>query len=576
LTDLLPDKILSLPKKEAEEEFNRLSITSQAMMALMAPWGKRQELMILSHRFPELVRSMPVEELFWTIKATGPEDALPLISATSFQQLQFMLDLDWWEKDDFRLDRATAWLLLLFEAGEETVNSWFNSLLEKDPYLIPALMRHFMDIQKRPDDMEIEEAKDLLYPFTVDNTYYIAFKKEKLQTLWARVIMKLLEISPGSYRDCMETILTETRTECVEAAWKLRCGRLSDFGLPDYFSALDIYAQVPPDKISHLSMPGPVSSDMEGEEMPAFVPTLYIGDFPTLRRAVERLADTPHMARIISEWTGTANKIIMADRIDLDDPDIIRKALEKTGALINLGLETMEEARSGDSVDHAPGALLTESVLEDLVRTAVWRLSGIRTRVHSLALTAGPEMMPAEYYDRFMALTGLFPQMWDEETHETISFSTLEQVFQVEKMLDELEAWRIIMEHITPRWTRWKETIAWENTNFLSHAEFNWCHGLATAEANFILGGSPVVVPVPDSRLGELRDRLSSGSWEETSAQIKREIRKIAAIDPEMAQAIVRRAGDQVVKELLSCRKDEKPDGRFISSFLVEIGPAVD
>ena len=572
MTDLLPEKILTLPRKEAEEKFNRLSISSQAMMALMAPWEKRQELMILSTRFPELVRSMPVEELFWTIKATGPEDSLPLISAASFQQLQFILDLDWWDKDNFRLDRANAWLLMLFEAGEEIVNSWLGQLISKDPYLIPALMRHFIEVQKRPDDMEIEEAKDLLHPFTIDNAYYIAFTKDKLEALWARVIMKLMELSPGFYRDCMETILTETHTECIEAAWKLRCGRLADFGIPDYFSALDIYAPVPPEEIRHPAPVVPPSEAGDQGEMPAFVPTLYIADFPELRTSLERLADTPHIARIIREWTGVANKIIMADRVDLDNPDVMKNALFKTASLINLGIETTEEVRHSGS----PEKLLADSVLEDLVRAAVWRLSGIRTRAHRLARTAGFDAIPAEFYEQFRALNGPFPELWDSRRHETTSFSTIEQVHQTEKLLDELEAWLKIMEHLKPQWTRWKDTIAWENTNFLSWAEFNWRHGLATAAANFILDNAAVVVPIPDARLGELRDRLASGAWDQTALQMAEEIHKIAAIDPEIAGVIVHKAGDPVREELLSCREDEKPDGRFISSFLVEIGPAVD
>ncbi len=576
LTDLLPEKILTLPREEAEQEFNQLSISSQAMMALMAPWEKRQELMILSTRFPELVRSMPVEELFWTIKATGPEDSLPLISAASFEQLQFILDLDWWEKDSFRLDRASAWLLLLFEAGEETVNTWINTLRAKDPVLIPALMRHFIEVQKRPDDMEIEEAKDLLPPFTIDNAYYIAFTNDKLQTLWARVIMKLIELSPGFYRDCMETILTETRTECVETAWKLRCGRLADFGIPDYFSALDIYAPVPPEEARQPS-PGAVSAQVRGlDEMPAFVPTLYVADFPALRSSLERLADTPHMARIIREWTGAANKIIMADRVDLDDPDIMKKALLKTASLINLGIETTAEARGAEP----PEKLLVDIVLEDLVRAAVWRLSGIRNRAHRLARTAGFEQIPDEYHEQFKALNSHFPEVWDSHAHETTAFSSLDQVLQAEKMLDELEAWKKIMEHLKPQWSRWKETIAWEDTNFLSWAEFNWRHGLATAAANYMLDKAAVVVPVPDSRLGMLRDILASDAWKETADRMAEEMEKITAIDREMARLIVHKSMAPLREELLSCRKDEKPDGRFISSFLVEIqaaaGPVVD
>ncbi len=571
MIDLLPEKLLSLPRKQAEKEFNALPVTRQAMMTLMAPWEKRQELMLLSENFQELVRSIPVEELFWTIKATGTEDCLQTISACSFDQLQFIIDLDWWERDKFRLDRIAAWLILLFEAGEETAGAWTHEIMQKDPYLIPAAMRHFLKVQKRPDDMELEEARDLLYPFTIDNTYYILFTSDKLEALWARVIMKLLEVSPGFYRNCMETILTETRTECAEMAWKLRCGRLADYGIPDYFTALDIYAPIRPESIRYPYDSVQALPATDTDDMPAFVPTLYMSGFPALNSSMEQLVDTPYISRIIREWTGVANKIIMADLTDLDEPEALKHALEKTAAMINLGIEVAEEKKGTP-----PGSIMKRAVLEDIVRVAMWPLKALRTRAQKLAAQADIKMIPEEYSNRFISLAARFPKLWDHELHQTTHFSTMAQIHEMEHMLAELESWQKIMKNLKPHWSRWRETLEWERTNFLSYAEFTWQHGLATAIANFILEGTAVIVPVPASMLGELRDRVASGAWQKIIAHTAEETARLADLKTAEAHTILEKAAGPMIEELETMNNRKQPDGRFISSFLVETTNDVD
>ena len=561
MTDLLPEKILSLPAVEAERQFNELSLSRQAMLTLMTPWEKRQELMLLSRNFPELVRSLPVEELFWTIKATGPEDCLQTIAACSCVQLQFIFDLDWWEKDTLRLDRITAWLILLFEAGEETANRWFEWIMKKDPYLVPAVARHFLKVQKRPDDMDIEEAKDLLYPFTIDNYYYIEFN-DKLEPLWNRVVMKLVELDAGLYRNTMETILTETATECTEQSWRLRCGRLADFGLPDYFSALDIYAPLPPDQVHSAARLPAVETD--SEDMPAFVPTLYMSDFPTITTAMQKIADSIHAGRIIREWTGVANKILMADRTDLDDPDALKKALFKTAAMINLGLEVIIDEHQAAR----PDDILKTSPLEDIVRAAMWPLSKIRSRARKIASRIDRALLPSMYSEQFMMFEKPVPLIWDKNVQEGTPFSRIEQVRDAMEMLDEIEIWEKIMERLAPHWRNWQTAIAWENTNFLTPSEFTWQHGLATALVNFMVEGSAAIVPVSSAALENLQKIFLS---KDTPAALDRaadEFASISGVAAGAARHILELAADPVRKELLEAGGKTSLQGRYIASFL--------
>ena len=510
------------------------------------------------------MRSLPVQELFWTIKATGPEDSLQTIAACSCDQLQFIFDLDWWEKDALRPDRITAWLILLFEAGEEAADRWFGWIMKKDPFLVPAIMRNFAKVQKRPGDMELEEAKDILYPFTIDNSYYIEFSA-KLEPLWTRVVMKLAELDPGFYRNTMETILTETATECTERAWRLRCGRLADFGLPDYFSALDIYAPLPPDRIRQAArLP---AWETDSEDMPAFVPTLYMSDFPAITTAMQELADSIHAGRIIREWTGVANKILMADRTDLDDPDSLKRALLKTAAMINLGLEVI--------IDHhiaaRPDDILRTSPLEEIVRAAMWPLSRIRSRARKIASRIPRAFLPSIYSDRFLMLERHVPLAWDENRQEGIPFSGIEQVKDAMEMLAEIETWEKIMERLVPHWRNWKSAIAWEDTNFLTPSEFTWQHGLATALVNFMAEGSAVIVPVAPAVLENVQEIFLGKDTAAVLDRAAEEFASISEVSSGAARHILELAAEPVRKELQQAGGKTRPDGKYITSFLAQV-----
>ena len=173
-----PHSILTLPPAEAEALINDLPLAEQASLVLMAPWERRQEIIILSRESRALVQGLPVEELFWTVKAVGPQDAVHILNLANAEQLQFIFDLDWWHKAELLPEKIATWILLLFEAGEDAMASWLQWLKKKDETLLPAILRPFIQVYKRPDDMDIQEAKDMLPLFTLDNVYFVSFQKD--------------------------------------------------------------------------------------------------------------------------------------------------------------------------------------------------------------------------------------------------------------------------------------------------------------------------------------------------------------------------------------------------------------
>jgi len=348
----------------------------QAILVLLTPWEQRHEIILHSPNSRELVRGLPVEELFWTIKASSPEDALAMSELALPEQLQFILDLDWWAKDRLRPEKVLAWLVLLFENDRSVLVSWLTWILAQDPALVPAALQPFLRVVKRPDDMDIQEARDTLPPFTLDDVYFISFRKQELVPLLAEFLKELLGISPGSYRDVMETLLWDTPTETLEHSYRMRCARLGSWGIPDYFDAIEIYASLPEKRLKRRAFVQPADKDIP---LPVFVPTLYGPREGPLAEAVSALSGTSAMGRIVLEWTGAANKILVADQVDWDDVSALRSALEKVSSLLNLSLDH-EKCLYG----RKPAEVLTHATIEDLIHLANGIIRGLSKRARAL------------------------------------------------------------------------------------------------------------------------------------------------------------------------------------------------
>jgi len=503
-----PEALLKKPAQEAEEIFNKLNLEQQASLILLCPWEKRQELILLSKKAEELVQAMPTQELFWTIKAIGIQDCLELLRMASAEQLQFMFDLDWWYKDKIVPEKIVAWLLLLFEASESVVARWLEWIVKKDESLLPTIMRPFLSIYKRPDEMDIQEAKDVLPGFTLDDTYFIEFKNKKLQPLWARIIEILIDFFPPAYRDLMESMVFDIPTETFEFAYRWRNNRLADWGIPEYFEAIDIYAPIDKNNLRRIELP---DVDITQElTMPAFVPTLYIDDLPYLRNALDSLVGKPVMGRIIKEWVWVANKLLMADLVDLDDPLQLRQVIFRAAGLINIALEQLHK-----DFGESPEQLLTQIPIEDLIRLANSSIRALKSK--ALALVNSDLVHSEGWYleedvqNRFLGLLTRQILYWDPLIQEYRGFRSVDEILEIDNLLKELEEWSKVVKYlIEPHWSNWHKGV-FTHTNIGTSRELTWTMALATVLAQLCINNTKELKPLSLKELKELKKLLFVG-----------------------------------------------------------------
>jgi len=355
--------LLSLPEKELEKKLALLKFNELLDLVLILPWEERAKVILYSP-YPEgLVKNLPPQELFLTLKASSLDLSVELLSYAKGTQIQFMFDIDAWYKDRIKSERVASWLILLFQAGEDKVLEWLR-IADWD-FLI-AIFQKFVKVYKKPDDMDLLEATDFLPPYTLDDFYFIEFKNDALEFYFRRMIEIIREELPELYMPLMESIIWEIPIEVEERAYRWRNGRLADEGIPEYFEALDIYSYIHPKSIRKVE-PRYLATEDEEEATPPINIMIYEEkkDELFIFKALSLIRDPKQIERIKKELAWITNKVVVVDHVVIDDIEQIRESLEKVWGALNLGLEYL----SLENLDIAK-RILEEHFLEDIFKVA--------------------------------------------------------------------------------------------------------------------------------------------------------------------------------------------------------------
>ncbi len=558
-------------KTDIETRINSLDLSRQINLVLTTPWEKRVGLITASEQAGKIVENMPVEELFWTIKATGIEDSSEIFCLATPEQLQFIFDLDWWQKDRLRPEKIAAWLLVLYELAENGLKTWLKWILGRDPWLFPAVLHEFVTVVKRPDEMDIQEARDRLHPFTLDNDYFIGFKKKKLSPLFMRLATTMVEIDPGKYRDILETMLWETPSQNLETAYRLRCGRIGEFGLPDYYESLDIYVPLSIGDMHVIKQSGPQASLPLNYELPAFVPTLYVSGCPALERAVSVLMGQPLMERIVRETTGVANKILMADMVDLDDPEQLEFAIRKSFSMINLGIEGLSI-----NMMKLPEEILQTRYVEEIARFAAGLLLPMGAMARRIKSAKYFDIIPPGLKEAVEASVQRPPELYSEKTGTSRPVRDLSDLKRIRSLLDQASSWSKVAPFLNPSPERWVKAFHWERTNLLSSEELSADRGLLTALINLMVNGRFKISPIDREKLHSLYQRLQGLNEEQIDSllfELLRSVcpeRKNGLSESELEKVIVPRLSG-IFRELLTEIGHYTIEPRFVRDILVRI-----
>ena len=328
------EKFLPEDPKEAQKVFNSLPIKSQLDTVLGAHGKKRLHYLFLSERPEQLVQQLPELELFLTVKEVGEKDALDLISLTTPEQFQYLLDLDLWKKNDLDPKKVLHWMEILIECGEKKVAQFIRT---SDPDLILLILKKLLYVTTLEGDPL--EVRDRIPLFTLDQYYFIDFKGKGTREVLQPFLGILYHVDGSGYRRLMDSLIQEMESELEETELRLRKSRLADYGFPDFEEALEIYRFVNPDSLVLEEKAPPAASWAETEKTRPIFYLTFQSEGPFLSSILSRIDDPLVQDRLRVELAALCNKAMVAEPIDLSAPNEIERVVRKVFHYLNLGLQ---------------------------------------------------------------------------------------------------------------------------------------------------------------------------------------------------------------------------------------------
>ncbi len=340
--------LLTLPEdlQEVKTVFQSLPVQNQLELVLKRRGKERLQMIFLSEHPESLVQYLPEQEVFLTIKEVGEKDCLELISLTTPEQFQYLLDLEFWKRDQIDLEKVLHWVEILIESGEKKVAQFIRTA---DPGFIALLLKKFVRVTTL--EGEPTEKMDSLPLFTLDQYYFIDFKGTRTKEIFEPFLRAFYRIESEGYRRLMEALICELESELEETGYRLRNGRLNDYGFPDFEEALEIYQFIQPDSLlKKAGFPGlkPLES-LKSES--SFYYLTFEREGPFFSKMLSRIDDSGEVDRMKQEITSLCNKAIVAEAIDFSNLSGMERAVKKAYHYLNLGLQYLSDEEEGRALN---------------------------------------------------------------------------------------------------------------------------------------------------------------------------------------------------------------------------------
>ena len=110
--------------EDKDKESKEIPLERKIERILKEDPRKRYDLILDSEDAPALVRSMPLQDLFLTVKEKGVSDSLQVIELAAPTQIQFMLDMEVWPAGRLNSLRLLRWIEMLMACESDIFERW--------------------------------------------------------------------------------------------------------------------------------------------------------------------------------------------------------------------------------------------------------------------------------------------------------------------------------------------------------------------------------------------------------------------------------------------------------------------
>ena len=318
---------------------------------------------ILSSSKPAtLIQSFPDQDLYFLMHSIGSEDFIPVLSLSSSEQWEYILDMDIWTDDTPDMIHMTNSLSLLFRADPQRLMRWI--VKEKVDLLEYYFLNH-MEIKIREHDDVPPDEEGFI---TFDDKFYFRFpgaleddddKKEKNAQ---ELIISMLEAVAKMDLSVFHALLFETASvlgpEVEEEQFRLKNVRLAEKGFFPAHEAVGIYQPLSSEKLRKRPRNKKGSYNPDTPVVSNYA-SQFVKDDNLFAVSLKTVNDEFFLLLQL-EFASLVNKVISADRIKIREKDDINKVIEKVCGYLSVGIEKIDKKNS---------VLVIENyILEDIFR----------------------------------------------------------------------------------------------------------------------------------------------------------------------------------------------------------------
>lgn len=337
VVDLDPLALLARDRELAERAMNRLPLREQLRLVLSAPFDRRETLLSLSQQAGALIRALPPQEFWLTVKAIGTGEATALLREASPDQVQCCLDLDCWRKDAWQSEPTLQWCTAIGLCGDAKIHEWWS---QGDPDFLVLLLKRWVTVYLRSGD---EIVADVIPwprpepPFTVDNMYFFQCNDAAVDRILRPMFEALARSDLPRLRHLFDAMLGVGASEQEEEAYAVRERRLAEIGFPGWDEAIAVYARVPESRWTALRRT--TGRGTPAAEVHPQFPLAPLQHGTLLLKDVLGSVDDPELVEgFLLEMSRLANRVVVADGHPIT-PTTVLQATVKALGYVNIGLE---------------------------------------------------------------------------------------------------------------------------------------------------------------------------------------------------------------------------------------------
>jgi len=330
-----------------------------------------------SPRLKGVVAAMPPEELFFTISQMDAEDVPAVLSHAVAEQIEFLSDIQLWEKARLKRTKVSKWIKFLLSCGNESAGRWLGQIDEA------ALTLLFSRIAKVKVS---EDGEDPFHPatgqnsFSIDGVNYISVPEKEFSAVRTMLIL-LKNVNEKRYFRLLEDAAHHLDSEFEEHCWQERQKRMSARGFPEWEEAMEVYARLTVDNEADLpERPRELAlySDNGLKASPRYLVSFPCENAELLKLPMSQ-GETVSAETFSAELAYLTNKVAVADGLALDHLESYHIALRKVAAYVSIGLEIL----SGGDKSKAVG-ILERQWLQHLFRIGWTRIRRVRSKANRL------------------------------------------------------------------------------------------------------------------------------------------------------------------------------------------------